>query len=137
MATLFIVNNLHNGALCTLIERVHRLHVLCIEFKVVHIGIVLDPAWRVALGQRHPVLLQTIPNEHLAGRLLVLVGQRDERLVLGLLIAHDRTVGLHHHALLLAVGHALALLAPCVELFRPSVSIISIARSSSHTPQSG
>lgn len=100
---LVVVNCLDYRPLCALVKVVHGLHVLCINLKVVDVGILHNPARRVALGQRNPVLLQAVSDEYLAGRLVVLLRQRHERLVLCLLVANNGAVRLDNNTLLLAV----------------------------------
>lgn len=118
---LRIINRLHDRTLGTLVQAVQLLHILAIQLKAVNVGVTLDSARGVALRQRHPVLLQAIPDEHLSGALTVLLGDGVEGLVLGLLVADEWTICFYDDALLLTVGYSLALLVPGVQLFGSAI----------------
>lgn len=46
----------------TLVQVIQGLHILSVELEAEDVSISLNPAGRVALGQRDPVLLQTVAD---------------------------------------------------------------------------
>jgi hypothetical protein len=111
-----ILHRLHNRPLRALIQPIQLPHLLRAQLEIVHIRVLLDPAGRVALRQGDPILLQTVPNQHLRRRLAMRLRNRIQRRVRSLLIAHKGGIGLDHDAVLVAVLDNLALLAPGVQL---------------------
>lgn len=55
------------GAGGALVEGIERLHVVLVEGKVEDGGVLLDAVRGAALGQRDPVLLQTVADQDLGG----------------------------------------------------------------------
>ena len=113
---LLVIDSLHDRSARALVQRIQRRHVLRRDFKAVNIRILRDTLRIVALGQRHPALLQAVPDQDLARRLAVLLRHGAQRRVVRLLVAHERAVRLDDDPVLLAVLDDLALLAPGMQL---------------------
>lgn len=64
----------------------------------------------------HPSLLQAVTNQDLTSRLLVLLGQRVQRGVVGLLVADQGAVGFNDNVVGLTVLDSHTLLVPGVKL---------------------
>ena len=111
---LVVADSLHDGAIFPLVQIIQLTHILLTDLKPIHIRIFLDASRVITLRQRHPVLLQTVPDQNLCGRPLVLLRQRRQRLVVRFVVADERAVGLDDDAVLLAVLVDRALLAPGV-----------------------
>jgi len=62
----------------------------------------------------YPTLLQAIPDQDLTGTLVVLLGNRVQSRVIGLLVADQGTVCLDDNLVILAVLDCLSLLVPWV-----------------------
>lgn len=115
-ARLIIFHSLHNGPPRPLIQTIQRRHIILIEFESVHIRICLDTRWGITFRQRDPIFLQTVSDQHLTGRLVVFLGDADEVLFVGFVVADERAVGLDDDVIVAAVLDDLALLVPGVEL---------------------
>ena len=66
------INTLDYGAGGTLVKVVKFLHILLIQFKVKDIRILGYSPGIVVFGQRHPIPLERVPNQHLGSGLAVL-----------------------------------------------------------------
>lgn len=116
VARLIILHSLHNCPPRPLIQTIQRRHIILIEFESVQIRICLDTRWGITFRQRDPVLLQTVSDQHLAGGLVVFLGDADEVLLVGFVVADERAVGLDDDVVVAAIFHDFALLVPGVEL---------------------
>ncbi len=66
-----VVDSYHERRL--LGHAIELLHVLLVKLEVVEISVAGDPLWVVALRQRHPILLQAVPDQDLLRRLAMLL----------------------------------------------------------------
>ncbi len=111
-----ILYSLHNCPPRPLIQTIQRRHIILIELESVEIRICLDTRWGITFRQRDPVLLQAVSDQHLAGRLVVFLGDANEVLFVGFVVADERAVGLDDDVVVAAVFDNFALLVPGVEL---------------------
>lgn len=109
-----IINSLNNRPFLPLIQSIQPLYISLVNLKIKHVGITPDILRVVALGQGHPILLQRVADQDLGGRLVVFLGQRGQRRVVGFVVAHERRVGRDDDVVVLAVSDDFALLAPRV-----------------------
>ena len=112
--TLVVTNGLYNSTIFPLVQTIKLAHILLTDLKPVYVGILLDPSLVITLRQRYPVLLQTVPNQDLRGRLVIFLRHRLECLIVRFVIPHQRAVRLNNDAVPLAVLVDRALLAPGV-----------------------
>jgi len=112
-----ILHSLYNRPIRLLIQPLHHVHIIPAQLKIVHIRILLDPTRRVALRQRHPPLLETVPDENLSGRFVVFLCEGKEGGIVGFAGADEGRVGFYYYAVFVAVGDYGFLLAPGVELW--------------------
>ena len=108
---------MHNRACITHVQRIQLLHIPSTQLKPIYVRILLDPTLRIALWQRHPVLLQTIPYQDLRRRLVMRLCEREQCGIVSFVIADQRRIGLYNDRVMVAVGDDSALLAPRVELY--------------------
>lgn len=99
-----------------MIQTIQRRHIILIKLESVQIRICLDTRWGITFRQRYPVLLQTVSDQHLAGRLVVFLGDADEVLFVGFVVADERAIGLDDDVVVAAVFDDFALLVPGVKL---------------------
>jgi len=111
-----VTNSLHNRPRTPLIQPIQRLHILPTQLKPIHVRILSDATGRIALRERHPIFLQTVSDQDLRGGFLVGFGEREERGVVGFVVADQGRVGFDDDGVVVAVGDYGALLAPGVEL---------------------
>ena len=107
-----ILHRLYYRPVGPLIEIIQLLHVLPTQLKVINARILLDPTGRVALRQRHPSFLETVPDEDLCCRFAVFLPEGDKRGIVDFLRADERGIGFDDDAVLVAVGDYGPLLAP-------------------------
>lgn len=70
---LVVRHGLDDSPLLFLIQVIQLLHIFIVQLEVVQISIALNPAWRIALWQWYPVLLQAVPDQYLTSRDVVLL----------------------------------------------------------------
>jgi len=114
LSLCLIVNSHHKRWLLALTAQC--LHVLLVELEVVDICVLGNASRVVALRQGHPVLLKTVPDQHLCRRLAMLVRKSRKIRVLGLLIPYKWAVRFDDDVVLVAVVHDFSLLQPRVKL---------------------
>ena len=114
-----IRHRLHNRPRLAHIQAIQLLHIPLIQLEPIHILVLLDATRRIALGQRHPALLQTVADQDLRRRDAVFLADADEGGVVGFLRADEGRVGFDDDLVPGAVGGDGSLLAPGVQLIPP------------------
>jgi hypothetical protein len=100
-----------------LVQSIESRHILVGDVKAKNIPILRYPLWIVALGQRHPVLLQTISDQDLRGRLVIFLRELEQSRVVGLVVPDQRALRLDDDLVLLAILDNLPLLTPGMQLY--------------------
>lgn len=115
-------DGLHDRSRGPLVERIQDFHVLPADIEIEDIGITSNSLRVVGLGQRYPPLLQSVADQHLLRRPVVLLRHLHQGWVISFIVAHNWRVGFNNDAVLLAVCVDFALLAPWVKLWVEPVS---------------